>query len=79
MPSLLTGRPFVAKDSTERDRVDLRCEPRWLERIRRQAERTGVRTVSAYIRQAATRQLIQDEREEAELAREARGSKRPVK
>ncbi len=60
----------------ERDRVDLRVEPDWLARVRRQAKRTGVNSVSAYIRQATNKQLFQDEREETEQAAHRPRSKR---
>jgi hypothetical protein len=43
-----------------RDRVELRADPAWLARVQRQADRLGV-SVSAYIRQATTRQLEADE------------------
>ena len=43
-----------------RERLDLRAEPEWIERVRFQAERLGL-TLSAYIRQAVTRILEQDE------------------
>jgi hypothetical protein len=55
-------------ESQERDRIDLRADSAWIARVKHQAERLGIKSISAYIRQATTRQLIQDEREEAETA-----------
>jgi hypothetical protein len=47
-----------------RDRVDLRADAEWIARVKRQAKRLGLNSVSAYVRQATTKQLIQDEQEE---------------
>lgn len=43
-----------------RDRVDLRADPEWIARVEAQAKRLGI-NVSAYVRQAVTRQLERDE------------------
>lgn len=43
-----------------RDRIDLRCEAAWVARLTAQARRRGL-TVSAYIRQAVTKELEADE------------------
>lgn len=43
-----------------RDRIDLRAERAWVARVERQAERFGV-SLSAYIRQAVSKQLELDE------------------
>ncbi len=42
------------------ERLDLRVTPEMKERLERQAERHGI-SVSAYLKQAATRSLEQDE------------------
>jgi hypothetical protein len=57
------GFPDLAKRAdppSGRDRVDLRAEPDWIARVQRQADRLGI-SLSAYIRQATSRQLEQDE------------------
>jgi hypothetical protein len=46
----------------DRDRIDLRADPEWIARIAVQAERLGI-SISAYIRQAVSRQLERDEAE----------------
>lgn len=46
-----------------RERIDLRADPAWIARVRRQAERLGI-SLSDYIRQATTRQLERDENTE---------------
>jgi hypothetical protein len=43
-----------------RNRIDLRADPAWVARVERQAERLKI-NVSAYIRQATTKQLEADE------------------
>jgi len=48
------------KPSENRDRLDLRAEPAWIARVRRQAERFGM-SVSAYIRIRTTEALERDE------------------
>lgn len=52
-------KPSPPADAT-RDRIDLRAEPAWIARVERQARRLGT-SLSAYIRQATTRQLEKDE------------------
>jgi predicted HicB family RNase H-like nuclease len=54
--------PVVAEDNDQapRGRFDLRAEPEWLARVEAQAKRHGL-SMSAYIRQATTIQLEQDE------------------
>jgi hypothetical protein len=49
-------------DREPRDRLDLRAEPAWIARVAAQAERLGI-SVSAYVRQATSRQLERDEAE----------------
>lgn len=46
-----------------RDRIDLRAEPEWIARVRRQAERLQI-SLSDYLRLATTRQLLRDESDE---------------
>ena len=64
MSSTLASPPVAKKRTPSadaaRDRIDLRADPAWVARIEKQAERFGL-TVSAYIRQAVSRQLEQDE------------------
>lgn len=55
------GRKRKTQPSEPRDRIDLRAEPEWVARIKRQADRLGI-SISAYIRLATTRQLEQDEK-----------------
>jgi hypothetical protein len=52
----------VADDEAEeiRDRIDLRAEPEWIGRVKRQADRLGM-TISSYVRMATTRQVESDE------------------
>jgi predicted DNA-binding protein len=45
---------------TPRERIDLRCEAEWVARLTVQARRRGL-TVSAYIRQAVTKEIEADE------------------
>lgn len=52
------GKKKSADSSGER--FGLRVDAEWLERVIRQAERMGM-SASAYIRQATTKQLEQDE------------------
>jgi hypothetical protein len=44
----------------DRDRIDLRADRQWIARIAVQADRLGI-SISAYIRQAVSRQLERDE------------------
>jgi len=54
-------RPLSPRKTEQpRDRIDLRADPAWIARIQAQADRLGL-GLSAYIRQAVTRQLEQDE------------------
>jgi predicted HicB family RNase H-like nuclease len=46
----------------DRDRLDLRADREWIARVAAQSERLGI-SISAYIRQAVTRQLERDESE----------------
>jgi hypothetical protein len=61
MTTTVLGNVMTAKKEG-RDRLDLRAEPDWIDRIAVQAARLGI-NVSAYIRQAVTRQLERDEAE----------------
>jgi predicted HicB family RNase H-like nuclease len=51
----------MAKQQPSRDRFDLRCDPVWLARVEKQAERFGM-SVAAYMKRAITVQLEQDEK-----------------
>lgn len=53
------------KPAEPRDRIDIRASPQWIARVRRQADRYGI-SVSAYIKQAVSRQLEKDEPTERE-------------
>lgn len=54
----------VRMPADKRERIDLRAPAEWIARVEAMADRWQM-NVSAYIRQAVTRQL---EREEAEMA-----------
>lgn len=54
---------------SSRDRIDLRAERAWVARAERQAARFGV-SLSAYIRQAVSRQLELDEATDPALKEE---------
>jgi hypothetical protein len=54
-----------------RDRIALRADPAWIARVQAQADRLGI-GLSAYIRQAVTRQF---ERHESEEPQRPRGKK----
>lgn len=61
-----SGKPKstpVKRNSIIKGEIDLRAEPAWVARVERQAKRLGV-SLSAYIRQATTRQLERDEASE---------------
>jgi hypothetical protein len=51
-----------------RGRIALRADPAWIARVQAQADRLGI-GLSAYIRQAVTRQLERDESEEPQRPR----------
>lgn len=54
-------KPKQSKQSDAiRDRVDLRADPEWIARVLAQAKRFE-QSISAYIRQAVTEKLEQDE------------------
>jgi hypothetical protein len=57
--SKMAGRK---KENYARGRVEFMADPEWIARVDRQARRLGT-NVSAYIRQAVTRQLERDEAE----------------
>ncbi len=63
-------KPGEPSADAARDRVDLRVEPAWVARVERQAKRLGL-TLSAYIRQATTRQLETDEASDPGAAEDA--------
>jgi len=53
-----------------RERIDLRADSEWVARVQRQADRLGV-SLSAYIRQATTERLEQDEATDPRAGRPA--------
>lgn len=59
-------KPDPTPGELPRDRIDLRADPAWVARVERQAKRLGI-SLSAYIRQATTRQLTQDEADDPAL------------
>lgn len=52
--------PVARRIPADRDRLDLRAEPAWVARVRRQADRFGM-SISAYIRAKTTEALERDE------------------
>ncbi len=66
--SALTACKPVAKNKAPRERVDLRGDTEWIARVTAQAERRGL-SLSAYIRQAVTKELEQDEATDPKSAR----------
>lgn len=74
MPSQLLEETLMASGK-QKDRVEFRADPEWLDRVTAQAERRGL-AVSAYIRLAVSERLHQDE---AEAAEQDGRSKRPRK
>jgi len=58
--SVRMAKKKPGEPSAPRDRIDLRADPALVARLERQATRLGM-SLSAYLRQAAIRQLEQDE------------------
>jgi hypothetical protein len=48
------------KKKPERDRIDLRAEPDWIDRVQGHADRMGV-SLSAYIRLATSERMDRDD------------------
>jgi hypothetical protein len=61
-----TGQTPRSEQPPARDRIDLRADPAWVARIERQAQRRGI-SVSAYLRQAGSLALEQDEATDPQL------------
>jgi hypothetical protein len=60
MPYDVQDYPVARIKAADRDRLDLRAEPAWIARVRRQADRFGM-SISAYIRAKTTEALEKDE------------------
>jgi glutathionylspermidine synthase len=71
--------PIMAQlDSSGRERLDLRVDPKWRARVEHQAQRLGFSGMSDYIRNATTMKLLQDEADEAALSKKATAKRAKV-